>query len=96
MTDPNALRSPADLWTPGTVVEVSRDTNSQRDVVKVTKAHPSPLAQAIADRLMDSPHLLTDPLLAACVGRLRACENPNDVLASTILAYAEAAAEPHE
>jgi hypothetical protein len=96
MTDPNALHAPNAFWTPGTEVSVSRNPHTRRDVVEVSQVHPSPFARAVADRLMDSPHLLADERLAACVGRLRACEDPAEVIVSTLLAYAEATAGPHE
>lgn len=89
---PDALVAPDTLWTPGTVVSVSRDIFSDRDEVVTKKLHASPLAQAIADRLMASPRCSADPRLAACARRLLACESPDEVLAATILAYAEGAA----
>lgn len=47
------------------------------------------VARAVSDRLMDSPRLLDDPLLAACVGHLRDGHDPVETIAATLLAYAE-------
>jgi hypothetical protein len=64
-----------------------RDHGAARERLAVLDANP--LVAALVDQLGMHPRSMTDPLLNECVARLRDGRDPVEIIAATLLAYAE-------